>query len=433
MAADRPFAAPRRSGARSLSTLRRMKPNCTTASEPGDPRDVVLPAPLNPLQRWVMRRSLARYARLPAALRPVAIERDRFLLSPRAAGVWVGTACGIAGTTYGLAADPDSLSPWLAFAFALLTFGGLFKAGMSAWLYPQRFRGRRLWGLFGIVLIATYAGALASFGTRLHAALAQGMPYPQALLRVVWRATPLQFVALAGVLVVLAAVAASRQQLLQRERELRERDAIAAQAAQARLSLLQAQIQPHFLFNTLAALQHWVDAGDPRAAPLLRSLTGFLRGSTEHMLQAQTTLAQEFAMAGHYLDIMAARLGPRLRRRIDLDPDCAAQPVPPGLVVTLVENAIEHGIEPQLRGGTVELSARRLDAAAGGPAAVELRVRDDGAGLSAAAQDGVGLSNSRERLRRTFGDTATLVLAARDDGAPGADALARWPAAAPPG
>jgi len=409
-----------------------MWPLCTpTARDDASP--VVLPASLNPLQRWAMQRSLARYAKLPPALRTVAIERDRFLLSPRAAGVWIGLSCGIAGTTYGLAADPDSISPWLAFLFALLTFAGLFKAGLSAWLHPERFRGRRLWRLFGIVLIATYAGALASFGTRLHAAISQGMSYPEALLRVVWRATPLQFVALAGVLVVLAAVAASRQQLLQRERALRERDAIAAQATQARLSLLQAQIQPHFLFNTLAALQHWVDAGDARAAPLLRSLTGFLRGSTEHMLQPHATLAQEFAMAGHYLDIMGARLGTRLRHTIELGDGCADQPVPPGLVVTLVENAIEHGIEPQLRGGSVELRVRRIDAAPGEAATIELRVRDDGAGMAANVQDGVGLSNSRERLRHAYGNAATLVLVAHDDGVPGTDAIARWPAAAPPG
>jgi len=403
------------------------------STSPDDPATVVLPAALNPLQRWAMRRSLARYAKLPPALRTVAIERDRFLLSPRAAGVWIGLCCGIAGTTYGLAADPDSLSPWLAFLFALLTFAGLFKAGMSAWLHPQRFRGRRLWGLFGIVLIATYAGALASLGTRLHAAISQGMSYPEALLRVVWRATPLQFVALAGVLVVLAAVAASRQQLLQREREWRERDAIAAQATQARLSLLQAQIQPHFLFNTLAALQHWVDAGDARAAPLLRALTSFLRGSTEHMLRPVVTLGEEFALAGHYLQIMGARLGPRLVHHIELGEGCAGLPVPPGLVVTLVENAIEHGIEPQLRGGSVELRVRRIDAAPGQAATIELRVRDDGAGLAAQAQDGVGLANSRERLRHAFGAGATLVLGARDDGAPGTDAIARWPATAPPG
>ena len=384
------------------------------------------PSDSNRLQRWFIERSRDRYAKLPIPLRRVAIERDRFLLSRRAAGIWIGMVCGIAGTTYGLAADPDSVSPWFAFAFAFGTFAGLFKAGMSAWLHPERFRGRRLWGLFGLVLIATYAGALALFGTRLHAALAQGMSYPEALLRVLWRATPLQFVALAGVLVVLAAVAASRQQLLQREREMRERDAAAAQATQARLALLQAQIQPHFLFNTLAALQHWVDTSDARAAPLLRDLTAFLRASTEALGRSETTLADECAMVERYLAIMGARLGDRLRWHVELPAECAHEALPPGIVLTLVENAVAHGIEPALRGGSVTIATRRLP---GGR--IELQVADDGVGMPpAGARDGVGLANSRERLRHRHGDDAALTLERRES--PGAGTCARlvWPVAA---
>ena len=392
---------------------------------------VILPAALNPLQRWALERSIARYAKLPLELRAVAIDRDAFVLSTRATGLWVGMVCGIAGTTYGLAVDPDRISVWLALLFAVTIFGGLFKAGMSAWLRPHRFRGRRLCKLFLLVLVATYAGAIASFGGRLHSMIEQGMSWHEALVRVLWRATPLQFVAFAGVLVLLAAVAAGRQQLLRRElarsRAEQERDAVLRQATQARLSLLQAQIQPHFLFNTLAALQHWVDVGDPRAAPLLRSLTGFLRGSTERMLEAWVTLAQECAMLRHYLEIMGARLGDRLRHRIELDPNCAALTMPPGLLITLVENAIEHGIEPQLRGGEVQVLVRRVDGFC------DVQVLDDGAGLAADATDGVGVTNSRERLRHAFGERAELRLQRRGDSA-GTEVRVRWPVeAGPPG
>jgi len=393
---------------------------------------VTLPTGLNPLQQWVLQRSIARYGKLAPELRPVAIERDAFLLSPRAIGLWVGLACGIAGTAYGLAVDPDRISPGFALLFALTIFGGLFKAGMSAWLRPQRFRGRRLWRLFLLVVVATYAGAIASFGGRLHEMVGKGMAWQEALVRVLWRATPLQFVAFAGVLVLLAALAAGRQQLLQRElaraRAEQERDAVLRQATQARLTLLQAQIQPHFLFNTLAALQHWVDVGDPRAAPLLRTLTSFLRGSTEHMLEARVTLAQECEMVRHYLEIMGARLGERLRHRIELSADCAALSVPPGLLVTLVENAIEHGIEPALRGGEVQVLARRADGFC------EVQVLDDGVGLHGGASDGVGITNTRERLRHAFGEHAQLRLQGRADSA-GTQALLRFPivAADPPG
>ena len=228
---------------------------------------------------------------------------------------------------------------------------------------------------------------------------------------------------LIAVLLLLTIVSAARREYMQRaleqSRAEQERDASARQLTQARLTLLQAQIQPHFLFNTLAALQHWVGVGDARAAPLLRALTSFLRGSTELMLRPEVTLAEECAMVAHYLAIMQMRLGDRLRFSIDVAPDCAAQALPPGLVITLVENAVEHGIEPQLRGGEVKLVARRE----GGT--FELRVLDDGPGLSPGdTREGVGLANSRERLRHQFGARAELTLANRDDG-PGARACLR--------
>jgi len=311
--------------------------------------------------------------------------------------------------------------------FAVTIFSGLFKAGMSAWLRPERFRGRRLWALFLLVTVATYAGAIASC----RGLIGQGVPWQDALVRVLWRATPLQFVAFAGVLVLLAAVAAGRQQLLQRElaraRAEQERDAVLWQATQARLNLLQAQIQPHFLFNTLAALQHWVDVGDARGAPLLRTLTSFLRGSTEHMLEERVTLAQECEMVRHYLEIMGARLGERLRHRVELAPDCAALGVPPGILITLVENAIEHGIEPALRGGEVQVWVRRVDGFC------EVQVLDDGVGLATGAMDGVGLANTRERLHHAFRKRAQLRLQPREDSS-GTQVLVRWPVGdEPPG
>ena len=378
---------------------------------------------LNRVQRWVLSHSVERYAKLEPELRAIAIERDTFLFSARSLGLWAGMLFGTLGTTAGLALGSPRVSVGLAFLLAVLTFAGLFKTGLSLWLRPERFTAKRMWRIGWMSMIASYAGAIASFRGDLRPLIEAGAPWYEAVLRVIWRATPLQIMVLVAVLLLLTIVSAARREYMQRAlegaRAEQERDASARQLTQARLTLLQAQIQPHFLFNTLAALQHWVDVGDARAAPLLRSLTSFLRGSTELMLRPEATLAQECEMVAHYLAIMQARLGDRLRFAIDIAPGCADQLLPPGLLITLVENAIEHGIEPQLRGGELRVVARQ------DRGVFELRVLDDGAGLTTAdAHEGIGLANSRERLRHEFGARAELTLTARDDG-PGAQACLR--------
>jgi len=191
------------------------------------------------------------------------------------------------------------------------------------------------------------------------------------------------------------------------ESRLRE---LADQEAALRLStrLAAAQIQPHFLFNTLASLQHWVDTGDQRAAPLLRDFTAYLRATLPMFERELQPLADEIEMVRRYLAIMQARLGARLSFGIDVPADVEAQ-VPPGLVLTLVENAIAHGIEPQLGGGRIDIAARRD----GGR--LTLTVRDDGPGLAPGWADGVGLANTRRRLAQAC-PTGTLTLA---DAAPG--------------
>ena len=368
---------------------------------------------LNPPQRFWLTCMLPRYRKLDAETFGLIVERDKFLLSAKALGLWIGLVCGIVGTSFGLASA--GLAPWVAVLSAVLVFAAFVKAGVRAWVQPQQFTGKRLWRVALFAMVATYAGALGTFSGRLGALVDAGVPWYEAVARVAWYATPLQIMVLIGALIMLAGIASARREYLQRaldqSRAERERDAAAAQLTQARLSLLQAQIQPHFLFNTLAALQHWVDIGDARAAPLLRALTAFLRGSTEMMLREGVTLAQECAMVRHYLAIMQSRLGDRLRFAIDVAEACETQRLPPGLLITLVENAVEHGIEPQLRGGEVQVIARLVE---GGM--FELRVLDDGAGLLPNAPEGVGLANSRERLRHQFGARVELTIKARAEG-----------------
>ncbi|MBI3348486.1 MAG: histidine kinase [Burkholderiales bacterium] len=189
------------------------------------------------------------------------------------------------------------------------------------------------------------------------------------------------------------------QQIEARLRELAEQEAL------LRLStrLAAAQIQPHFLFNTLASLQHWVDTGDARAAPLLRDFTAYLRATLPMFERELQPLADEVEMVRRYLAIMQARLGTRLGFTIAV-PAHAGTQLPPGLVLTLVENAIAHGIEPQLRGGHIAVLGR-LDGEH-----LVLSVSDDGPGLRPGWAEGVGLSNTRRRLAQAC-PGATLTLA----------------------
>ena len=177
------------------------------------------------------------------------------------------------------------------------------------------------------------------------------------------------------------------QQIEARLRELAEQEA----ALRLSTRLATAQIQPHFLFNTLASLQHWVDTQDPRAAPLLRDFTAYLRATLPMFERELQPLADEVGMVRHYLAIMQARMGRRLTVELDVSPALDAT-LPPGALLTLAENAITHGLEPQLHGGHLAVRARRD----GGW--LHLDVQDSGAGLAPGWTDGVGLSNTRRRL-----------------------------------
>lgn len=196
-----------------------------------------------------------------------------------------------------------------------------------------------------------------------------------------------------------------RHQILARQRELAERElALAAQA-----QLAQAQIQPHFLFNSLASLQHWVHQGDARAAPLLDALTAYLRATLPLFNRRQLSLGEELEAVRQYLAVMQARLGARLQVEIEVPDDLRSIQLPPALLLTLVENAIEHGVVPKLGIALLRIEARQAGAV------LCLQVMDDGPGLPeqmplVRAGRGVGLSNSRLRLAQTFGDEASLSL-----------------------
>ena len=196
--------------------------------------------------------------------------------------------------------------------------------------------------------------------------------------------------------------------------------AAAHEATLAKLDMLQSQLEPHMLFNTLANLRALIAADPQRAQEMLDHLIAFLRATLAASRQSEHPLSDEFARIDDYLALMRVRMGDRLRTSAALPPALAALPVPPLLLQPLVENAIKHGLEPQRGPGELHVQAS-LDGST-----LVLRVADTGRGLAAAEQakarepaqpsSGFGLVQVRERLRTLHGDAARFTLEPRDGG-----------------
>ena len=181
------------------------------------------------------------------------------------------------------------------------------------------------------------------------------------------------------------------------------------QTMEAQLRLLQAQIEPHFLFNTLANVQSLMDRDTPRAKQMLETFTDYLRTSLDQLRTTDSTLATELAMIGSYLELLQIRMEERLRFEIDASDEALAATLPTLILQPLVENAIEHGLEPKIEGGRVCIRARVVDGR------LEIRVEDDGLGLDSVRRSrkhgtGMALSNIRERLHTRYGANAALTL-----------------------
>jgi sensor histidine kinase YesM len=186
------------------------------------------------------------------------------------------------------------------------------------------------------------------------------------------------------------------------------RSELSRRLAESELKLLQSQVEPHFLFNTLGSAQQLAEKGAPEAAHLIADLIRFLRAATPSLRRAATTLGDERRMIAAYLAIMRTRLPGRLAFRLDIAEGLRGIAVPPGMLITLVENAVKHGIELAPDGGLIHVSARRRPDPDG---RLELSVVDTGAGLGAGAPgQGIGLANIRERLELLYGARAGLEL-----------------------
>ena len=191
-----------------------------------------------------------------------------------------------------------------------------------------------------------------------------------------------------------------------------ERSELERQASEARLRLLQAQVAPHFLFNTLANVQALVDAGSPQARSVLRSLVAYLRAAVPRLDEPVTTLGQELELVQAYLELMHMRMPDRLQFALHVDEAARALRCPPMTLLTLVENAVRHGIDPSEEGGHIDIHVERQGARC------LVRVLDTGAGLKPANGGlGTGLTTLRERLQLTFdGDAELRVTAQRPAG-----------------
>jgi signal transduction histidine kinase len=184
-----------------------------------------------------------------------------------------------------------------------------------------------------------------------------------------------------------------------------ERSELERQALDARLHLLQAQVAPHFLFNTLANVQALVDAGSPHASVVLRSLTAYLRAAVPLLHESAATIERELQLVRPYLELMQMRMPDRLQYAMHVEPSALSVRCPPTTLLTLVENAVRHGIDPSEEGGRIDIEIERR-----GERCV-VRVTDTGAGLHQSANGlGTGLTTLRERLRLIFGDAAQLRL-----------------------
>jgi hypothetical protein len=183
-----------------------------------------------------------------------------------------------------------------------------------------------------------------------------------------------------------------------------DRNLLSKQAIEAELKLMQAQVEPHFLFNTLASVQFLIDTEPPKANQMLGHLLAYLRAAVPQLRSDSTTLGQEVDLAQAYLSIMQMRMGSRLSFAIDVSANLRQHRLPPMLLMSLVENAVKHGLEPQAKGGTIRLSARRNDDR------LAISVADDGRGLGDKVGNGVGLTNLRERLRGLYGERARFTL-----------------------
>ncbi|MBL0143252.1 MAG: histidine kinase [Betaproteobacteria bacterium] len=191
-----------------------------------------------------------------------------------------------------------------------------------------------------------------------------------------------------------------------------EKEQLERTAAEAHLEALQAQIEPHFLFNTLASIDQLILTDPPRASRMQQSLIRYLRSAMPQMRGGgvRPTLGQQVDLSRAFLEIMAVRMDERLQAVVSVPDGLKSATFPSMMLQTLVENAIKHGLEPKAEGGRLEIGAEIVDGR------LAVHVRDTGMGFAPDSRSGVGLANIRERLKAMYQGRAELEISVPADG-----------------
>ena len=318
---------------------------------------------------------------------------QRIFAWPRLRFTWaVSAAFGVMiglGNGSRTALPADVIRAMLLGTVVLLVFGWLerWPRKLPRWL------PRTMLQLFGIVFVVPIAVGLVCGLSGVKDTHTYGGMLAAGLLFAPW-------IAIGAVLRQRDALARDQAFAFELERSEFER-----RESDARLRLLQAQVEPHFLFNTLANVPALVDSGSPQASKVLTSLIAYLRAAVPRMHSQTTTLGTEVELARAYLDLMQMRIPDRLQYVIHLDPSATRLSCPPMTLLTLVENAVRHGIDPSEAGGRIDVDIWVRDQRC------VVRVKDTGVGLKTVSRGlGTGLSNLRERLKLAFDGQAQLTL-----------------------
>jgi two-component sensor histidine kinase len=375
------------------------------------------------------RGGLAGYRSFPVFSRPWFLRRLR-IFGPLAVLIGivqgVGTGLLIRDASIGLLAGACSVVIW----FAIMTAGPAF-----AMLVRHRGLPRRAERV-GVV-IAILAGLAVSFAGQEAAErmTARYVTRPMVEAKILSEnaalfshnpvARAFQIVVQSLIFLGLGGGPALRTYFAEQSRwraglQQREMDSLRRQKSEAdlRLTVLQAQVEPHFLFNTLASVRSLVRQDPMRAEATVDALVDHLRATLPKFRagsgEVSPTLAEQIEICASYLAVMKVRMDERLEYDIDVPAELRALAFPPLILISLVENAIKHGIEPKTGGGHIWISAELVQRGAG--PAIAVSVEDDGLGLRPGLSDGVGLSNVRAQLETRFGERARLTLTSRDSG-----------------
>jgi hypothetical protein len=326
-----------------------------------------------------------------------AIGRGSVRLAILSGQGFVGAAAASLTLTFG------RFVPLLLFVVAAVNRGPRKGAGRIAWISAAAVVGE----VVGNTICAFLLPLVAPYGYLAQLIDLDAPPLDQAL----------HWLGLALTDVSIAAIVAASWYWFKRSADTlaalqeaeRAREQTQQETAEARLMMMQAQIEPHFLFNTLASIRRLYETDRAAGCTMLRHLTSFLTASLPQWRADQSTLESELALASAYLSVQRVRMGHRLTVKVDVPDSVRAIEMPPMIVPTLVENAIIHGIGPLPEGGTISICARVKDDR------LIIDVADDGRGLRDGWGAGVGLGNITARLHSRFGHRAGITLTSRVD------------------